>query len=242
MIGTELLDDPAADPAAVRAQLGDIARLNAWFGGRSAVTDALRPYLARARGATLTALDVGAGAGDILNAATAVARHDYGVRLISVALERSRAAAAVARGHGFPTVIGDGAALPFADASVDFVIVSQVLHHLPAAQAVRWLGALDRIARRAVIVADLRRSRLAMAGLWLACVPLGLDASTRRDAITSLKRGYTRAELDALLRQAGLPAGTRYKPWSRVVASWIPTHRVGAPESRPGHAPSAARR
>lgn len=102
MIGTELLDDPGADPAAVRAQLGDIARLNAWFGGSRAVVDALRPHLAAARGGTLTALDVGAGAGDILRAAIAAARA-YDVRLVGLALERSRTAAAVARGTG-----GDG--------------------------------------------------------------------------------------------------------------------------------------
>src|SRR2546426_5973043 len=33
MIGTELLDDPRADPVLVRRQLRDIARLNALFGG-----------------------------------------------------------------------------------------------------------------------------------------------------------------------------------------------------------------
>jgi hypothetical protein len=221
MIGTELLDDPGADPALVRAQLDDIARLNAWFGGRRAVVDALEPHLARARGTTLTALDVGAGSGDILRAAIAAARA-HEVRLVGLALERSRPAAALTHARGLPTLVADGAALPFADASVDFVIVSQVLHHLPAAQAVRWLAAFDRIARRAVIVADLRRSRLAIAGLWLAGVPLGLDPSTRRDAITSLRRGYTRAELDTLLTEAGLPARTRYRPWSRVVAAWTP--------------------
>jgi len=221
MIGTELLDDPAADPAAVRAQLGDIARLNAWFGGTRAVVDALRPHLERARGTTLTALDVGAGSGDILRAAVAVARR-YHVRLEGLALERNRAAAALARAHGLPALVADGDALPFAEGSVDVVIVSQVLHHLSPSQAVRWLAALDRIARRVVIVADLRRSRLAMVGLWLAGVPLGLDPTSRRDAITSLRRGYTRAELDALLARAGLPARTRYRPWSRVVASWTP--------------------
>jgi len=221
MIGTELLDDPRADPRAIRAQLGDLARLNAWFGGTRAVVDALRPHLARARGSSWTALDVGAGSGDILRAAIAAARA-YDVRLEGMAIERTRAAAALARAQGVAAVVADGDALPLADDSVDVVIVSQVLHHLPAAQAVRWLAALDRIARRVVIVADLRRSKLAMAGLWLAGVPLGLDSTTRRDAITSLRRGYTREELDELLASAGVRAKTRYRPVSRVVASWVP--------------------
>jgi 2-polyprenyl-3-methyl-5-hydroxy-6-metoxy-1,4-benzoquinol methylase len=224
MIGRELLDDPAADPAAVRAQLRDIARLNAWFGGTRAVTDALGPWLAAARGSTQTALDVGAGSGDILRAAVAAARrHD--VRLVGIALELSRPAAALARSRGLAALVADGDALPLLPKSVDVVIASQVLHHLPAARAVRWLETLDRLARRLVIIADLRRSRLAMAGMWLAGRPLGLSATSRRDAITSLRRGYTRDELDGMLARAGLPAHTRYRSWSRVVAAWEPRSR-----------------
>ena len=221
MIGTELLDDPAADPAAVRTQLGDIARLNAWFGGTSAVVEALRPYYRAARGATWTALDVGAGSGDILSAATSAARA-AGVTLHGIALERSRTAAPLTRARGLSALVADGGALPLADGSVDIAIASQVLHHLSRADGIRWVAALDRIARRVVVVADLRRSRLAMAGLWLAGLPLGLDASTRRDAITSLRRGYTRAELDSLLAAAGVPAKAVYRPLARVVAAWVP--------------------
>lgn len=222
MIGTELLDDPAADPAAVRLQLRDIARLNAWFGGTRAVVDALRPFLrAAGAGSTWTALDVGAGSGDILRAAAVAARR-WGVTLVGVALERSRTAAPLARGRGLAAVVGDGGALPLAAGSVDIAVASQVLHHLPEADVVQWLAALDRVARRVVVVADLRRSRLAMAGLWLAGRPLGLDPSTRRDAITSLRRGYTAAELNRLLALAGVPARAAYRPLARVVAAWVP--------------------
>lgn len=221
MIGTELLDNPAADPAAVRTQLGDIARLNAWFGGTSAVVGALRPFFSAARGATWTALDVGAGSGDILSAAALAARA-AGVTLHGIALERSRTAAPLTRARGLSALVADGGALPLADGSVDIAIASQVLHHLSWADGIRWIAALDRIARRVVVIADLRRSRLAMAGLWLAGLPLGLDASTRRDAITSLRRGYTREELDSLLAAAGVPARAVYRPLSRVVAAWVP--------------------
>src|SRR6266702_6538834 len=43
MIGTELLDDPRADPLAVERELEDITRLNALFGGTRAVVEALEP-------------------------------------------------------------------------------------------------------------------------------------------------------------------------------------------------------
>ncbi|PYP94093.1 MAG: hypothetical protein DMD34_09805 [Gemmatimonadetes bacterium] len=47
MIGTELLDDPHADPVAVGEQLRDIARLNALFGGTRAVVRELESFFAQ---------------------------------------------------------------------------------------------------------------------------------------------------------------------------------------------------
>jgi hypothetical protein len=119
-------------------------------------------------------------------------------------------------------VLGDGGALPFAPKSVDIVIASQVLHHLPRAVAMRWIAGCDRVARRAVVLADLRRSRIAMAGVWLAAYGLRMGATTRHDAVVSLRRGYTRAELDAMLREAGVPAVANYRPGFRIVAAWAP--------------------
>jgi len=45
-LGAELLDDPAADPAAVAASLRDIARANRWFGGVAAMRRGLARALA----------------------------------------------------------------------------------------------------------------------------------------------------------------------------------------------------
>jgi hypothetical protein len=48
MIGTELLDDPQADPAAVRQELREIARLNTLFGGTRAVVRELETIFRKA--------------------------------------------------------------------------------------------------------------------------------------------------------------------------------------------------
>ena len=212
MIGTELLDDRRADPRAVRNELRDIARLNTLFGGTQAVLEALEPFFrdsCNAQRATCdvpwTLLDVGAGSGDIALAAVAAARR-HGITLA----------------NGLEVVLGDGGALPFGPKSVDIVIASQVLHHLPRAVAVRWIASFDRVARRAVVLADLRRSRIAMAGAWLAGYALRMGATTRHDAVVSLRRGYTRAELTAMLREAGVSAVPRYRPGFRIVAAWEP--------------------
>ena len=224
MIGAELLDDPHAAPAAVRAQLADIARLNRLFGGTRAVVEALEPFFKRAgtRERRWTLVDVGTGCGDIPCAAATCARR-YGIALSLVGIERIPAAARLARAAGLTALLADGGALPLGPGTVDVVIASQVLHHLPRELAVRWIASFDRVARRAVVLADLRRSRLAMAGIWMASVGLGFRRQTRHDAVLSLRRGYTVGEFTDLLREAGVGAVARARPGFRVVAAWSPS-------------------
>ena len=236
MIGAELLDDPEADPALVQASLRDVARINRLFGGTRAVVEALEPFFraaartetgdgGRGRGMIRwTLLDVGTGLGDIPRAAATAARR-HGVELTLVGVERIPAAARAARAGGkdLAVILADGSALPVRPRSVDVVIVSQVLHHLPRDVAVRWIAGCDRLARRAVVLADLRRARAAMAGIWLASLVLGFHRVTRHDAVVSLRRGYTLREFADLLSTAGVPATARKRPGFRLVAAWAPT-------------------
>jgi len=221
MIGVEVLDDPAADPALVRAELTDLILLNRWFGGTRAVIGALRPLLP-APGGSCTLLDVGTGSGDIPRAVARAARR-RGVTVTAVGLDRSPLAARVAVTTGLPTIVSDGGSLPLASRSVDFVIASQVLHHLEPEVATRWIRELDRVARRAVVIADLRRAWTAMAAVWLVSFPLGLHPATRRDAVLSLRRGYTKGELQDLIGMAGMSALVTQHPIARLVAVWEPS-------------------
>ena len=60
----ELLDGPLDDPAVLRGNLRDLARINRWSGGTRASTVALERLLGR-RTVPHTLLDVGTGAADI---------------------------------------------------------------------------------------------------------------------------------------------------------------------------------
>ena len=228
MIGTELLDDPRADAVLVGRQLRDIARLNALFGGTRAVVRELEPFLERGnreagngKRQTWTLLDVGSGSGDIACAAVAAA-HRHGIALTPVGIDVNRTAARLARSGGLAAIVADGSGLPLGPRSVDVIVASQVLHHLPRAVAVRWIATFDRMARRAVVLADLRRSRVAMAGVWAASLCLAMSGVSRHDAVLSLKRGYTREEFCDMLRDADVQAVARYRPGARIVAAWSP--------------------
>jgi len=214
-LGSELLDDPGADPHAVHDSLRHIERANRWFGGRSAALWGVCRALADApRGTTLSLLDIGTGAGDLPRAAVdAAARR--GVRLVPLGLERSRVAAAMTRAAGIPVLLGDAAALPIAPDSVDLILLSQVAHHFTPASAAALIGTCHRIARRAVIVSDLRRSRLATLAFSVGSRALRFDHVTHADGHTSIRRGYSRDELAAMLPPG---AEIRRRPGWRLVA------------------------
>ncbi len=104
--------------------------------------------------------------------------------------------------------------------AVDVVLVSQVLHHVPRHDVAEFLRSLNAVARLGVVVADLRRSPLAQAGIWAAAHVLSFHEVTRRDGVTSVRRGFTRCELAALCQAAGMRAAVRRRPGWRLVAWW----------------------
>ena len=221
-VGSELLDDPAADPDIVATSLRNIGRSNRWFGGWAAVRHGLGQVLAGVPpGTELTLLDLGTGAGDLPRAAIRWGAR-RGLRLRPVGLELSRVAAGLARGAGIPCLVGCAGSPPLRDRAVDVVLASQLLHHLAPESAVRLLQTCDRLARLGVVIADLRRGRLAPLAFRVGARALGFDHYTLNDGITSIRRGYTPGELRELLRAAGIAGRVSRRPMYRLVATWRP--------------------
>jgi 2-polyprenyl-3-methyl-5-hydroxy-6-metoxy-1,4-benzoquinol methylase len=232
--GTELLDDPAADPATVALSLRNIARANWWFGGWAAIRYGLGRLLAPGRAshpgqppgpedpkrlAGLTLLDVGTGTGDLPARAVRWGA-GRGISIRAVGLERSPVAARLARGRGLPTLVGCAGDLPLPDRSVDLVTASQLAHHLDADSCRTLFRECARVARLGVVVADLHPSPLAAIGFRLGGAILRFDAVTIDDGVTSLGRGFTTARLATLLAGAGISAAVTRRPGARVVAWW----------------------
>jgi SAM-dependent methyltransferase len=218
--GVEFLDFDR-DPSLQRRSHRDIALANRLFGGIHAVRAELEPWLDKP-GPTATLLDVGTGTGDIPERLRKLALAD-GVALEVFGLDGRVELVKATREWPVSGVAGDALALPFASDAFDFVIASQVLHHFPHDEAVRLVREMHRVARRRVVIADLRRSWVAVAGLWLVSFPLGFHKVSRHDGVVSILRGFEPDELRELVREAvGITADvTRRLGW-RVTASWTP--------------------
>ena len=224
-IGTELLDDPAADPAVVAESLRNISRANRWFGGASAVRFGLSRTLGQvSRAETLSLLDMGTGLGDLPRVAVRWGAQ-RGITIVPAGLELNRAAAMLARRGGLPTAVACAGTPPVRDKSVDVVLVSQVAHHLSPSSIVHLLRTCDRLARRAVIVADLQRHALAAPAFWCGARLLRFDPVTLTDGVTSIRRGFSTKELLGLMTQAGVRGRVASRPGFRLVATWVPDSR-----------------
>lgn len=233
--GAEILDDPDADPALAVRSLHDVAKANRWFGGTRAVVRvadrilaslpaapprSIHPASAPSANDIPSILDVGTGLGDIPAALLRRARR-RGAAITTIGLELSPALAREAATRASFAFVGDAMRLPLADASVDVVTISQVLHHFDDDEATTLLRECARVARTAVVVADLRRSWFAIAGLWASSFVLGFHPVSRHDGIVSILRGYTAPELEALIARAvGGTPDVNDAPFSRVTAVW----------------------
>lgn len=221
--GHEILDDPSTDPVLAERSLHDVALANRLFGGRRAILRELRAVIAPlGKGTSLQLLDVGTGLGDIPAAARRVAAgRDH--LLTTIGLELEPALARAARRVCTHTVAADALSLPFATASIDIVTCSQVLHHFEDPAAERLLRECTRVARRAVIIGDLRRSWFAVAGLWSTSFLLGFHPVSRHDGVVSILRGFTRSELAAMVARAtGRHPTVRHALGWRMTATWSP--------------------
>lgn len=221
-LGHELLDAPTTNRAEVEVTLRNIARANHWFGGTAALRFGLRRALRGvAPGTRLTLLDLGSGLGDLPLAAVRWAARRR-IELVPVGLDRNPIAAGLALSSGLPTVVGCAGAPPVGEKGVDLVSLSMVAHHFEPDSVVQLFRACDRIARRAVVVTDLRRATAAVAAFWCGARLLRFDPVTRADGRTSILRGFTARELADLLRRAGVTARVRRRPGWRLVATWRP--------------------
>ena len=224
--GVELLDDPALDAGLRLRSLADVGRANALFGGTRAVLAELDIALASSPARSATLLDVGTGLGDIPRRAVEMAR-GRGVTLHAAGVELAESLARGARGFDFPVACADARALPFASGSFDYVTCSQLLHHFEGEPALALLRELHRVARRLVIVSELRRSWFAAAGIWLASYPLRFHPVSRHDGVVSVFRGFRRGELRDLVRAAvARDAEVRDRFGFRTTAAWIPEEAV----------------
>jgi ubiquinone/menaquinone biosynthesis C-methylase UbiE len=199
MVIPELLDTDSGTPAEVATALSDLRHINQWFGGIAATQSMIEQVARQINVASLSLLEVAAGAGYVPEAAGARMRK-LGVRLQVTLLDRAHSHLKSSSGNGTSAVAGDALALPFADRSFDLVSCCLFAHHLEPQEVVQFVNEGLRVCRTAVIINDVVRDPIHLALVYLS-LPLYRSPFTHHDAPASVRRAYTIAEMHRMLEQ-----------------------------------------
>jgi 2-polyprenyl-3-methyl-5-hydroxy-6-metoxy-1,4-benzoquinol methylase len=201
----EQMDAADLAPDVYAAVLHDLARVNRWtFTARSALA-----FLRRATGSAMgrfSLLDVGFGDGDVLRTIARWARR-RGIEATLVGVDMNENSLAAARSATPGELRIDYRAGDYRDQTeaFDFIISSQVAHHMSDEQLSGFLGFMEREARRGWLVCDLHRHRFAHFGYPFLARLLGVHPIVREDGQLSIARSLRPGEWQAVLQAAGMP-------------------------------------
>jgi ubiquinone/menaquinone biosynthesis C-methylase UbiE len=210
----ELLDGERLDPDELRTNLREMAMLNRLPGG---IGDSVRAVERLLDGkADATVLDIGTGGGDFVRRlARERAAHVIAADVSADVLEITRRNLADTK--DVTVLQADVLALPLGDAEVEVAHASMLIHHLEPPDVARALREMRRVARRGIVINDLRRGPIALAVTAATVLALSRGAYTRHDGVLSARRAYTLRELDQLAAEAGLRVVARtWSFWPRV--------------------------
>lgn len=213
----ELMDGEEVTQQEFAACIEDLAKVNT-------VTLARPPTLAfieRALDATskdrlLTIVDVGYGAGDMLQAvARLMAKRNRRARLIGFDINPrsepvARRLAPAAMGIDFRT--GDAFAMAPQE-PVDIVISSLVTHHMEDEEIVHFLTWMEARARLGWFVNDLHRHWFAYHGFRVLSAVMGWHPFVQHDGPLSIARAFRREDWKVLLEKAHLTGKAELKWW-----------------------------
>ena len=192
----EFLDNDEGTPEEITESLNDLRGINRRFGGIATSRWLLESAMLTASLRHATVLEVAAGDGFAIQ--NAAARLSDGVRVEITELDRR--ASHLSNGNG-RHLVGDALHMPVSDASFDFVSCGLFVHHLMPDEVTRFVSEALRVARYALLINDLVRSRMHL-GLTYLGGPLFHSRITKHDSVASVRQAYTIAELRELLQRA----------------------------------------
>ena len=202
----EQMDAADLDPAVYEQVLHDLARVNRWTFTAHPVLAFMNRAIGDAKRFRL--MDVGFGDGDILRAIARWARR-RGIEadLLGVDLNEKSVHAAQLATPGDLAI--DYRAGDYLDQQgpFDFIISSQVTHHMTDDQLMTFLRHMEAEARMGWLICDLHRHGFAHWGFPILARLMMVHRIVREDGRLSIARSFRPAEWRELLAEAGIPEG-----------------------------------
>ncbi len=140
-------------------------------------------------------LDIGSGSSDNL-----IAAKDSFPNIKILSIDKNLRTLTAVKNF-IPKINSDAFYLPFKNNSCDLVHVALFLHHFNEDQIKKLLKEFLRISKKGIIINDLQRSYLAFLGIKLLTVLFSKSEMVKHDAPISVKRGFSKSELNKLFEE-----------------------------------------
>jgi ubiquinone/menaquinone biosynthesis C-methylase UbiE len=206
----------------------ELQQVNRWLGDARALRNSLMKEIMKAGLSKFSALDVGAGSGELLRVLAAWARKtNRSARLTGLELNARSASAIVEQSRDFPeisAVRADALRLPFDDDHFDYAFCSLFTHHFRNDDVVAILRELNRVALRRIFVIDLHRHPVSYYFFTSVGQMFLHNRLIREDGALSILRSFTPDELTGLAGRADLKdiKVERHFPYRLVLAASPP--------------------
>ena len=200
----ELMDRPQPVSTELVRDLHNLRELNRLFGSYALVRQFLKRWIKPKE--SLRVVDLATGSGDIPRLVVDYAR-SVQTEITVDAVDGQVATLEIAKNlsGAYPEIsFHQGNILEWeSNEPYDMVLCSLVLHHFSESDAVRVLQRARLLARRHILVADLRRGILASAGVFLLTATIFRDPMTKYDGRLSAARAFSFREFGKLAQEAG---------------------------------------
>lgn len=194
---TELMDDFSIRDSRIDDALKELKIINNYLGGVSTTVSALK-YFTRDKLLSIKIIDVGSGSSDNL----IIAKNTYpNLQILSV--DKNISVLNYSK-NSLQKINSDAYHLPFKDECCDIVHIALFLHHFNEDQIEKLLNEFLRICKKGIIINDLQRSLLALAGIKLLTVLFSKSILVKNDAPVSVKRSFNKSEIINFLRKSGV--------------------------------------
>jgi 2-polyprenyl-3-methyl-5-hydroxy-6-metoxy-1,4-benzoquinol methylase len=205
---SETMDDLQCAGPVLNQTLRELEFINKWLGGNNVTTDALNTFSYQSLpNSRLTIADLGCGGGDMLQLINRWARRKkLNVELIGIDANPNvvkYAINSVGSSDNISFFALDIFSEEFKKMKFDIVIGTLFFHHFSQPELIRFFTDLRNQVRLGIIINDIHRHFLAYYSiLWLTKL-FSKSSMVKNDAPLSVKRAFSRAELQDILRKAG---------------------------------------
>ncbi|MCS6973073.1 MAG: methyltransferase domain-containing protein [Cyclobacteriaceae bacterium] len=211
----ELMDDLTCSGEVVHQTLRELDVINKWLGGNMVTLQALQQILPVNPNRVITIADLGCGSGEMLKR---ISESFPGYPFQLTGFDANPHIIAYARQYvNDPSInlLSENIfSYSFRKRKFDIVLATLFFHHFTSAELVQIFRQLLYQTRIGIVVNDLHRHPLAYHSIRLLTTLFSRSDMVKYDAPLSVLRGFTRDEIEEIMKEAGIHTFTLNWKWA----------------------------